>query len=220
MGLRKITPEQLEKIKSEFEIGKSATTISNEFKLSLSYIKNLKRRFGIKSRVDDVVREAVLKLHGEGIELEEIAFRMKRNQTRIRQILIESGHIQRKYNYKRHSNADHFKFIRLLLSGAFTVEQLVELSGFSEPLIRELLNDVEVAGFHLLKSASRPKYYSLQLNNKLVSIPEYAELCGVDRSSIRDRIKHKSLTVELMKLPNGRTAQYVDIEKYPPVRKK
>lgn len=55
---------------------------------------------------------------------------------------------------------------------------------------------------------------------KYVSPFEYAKLAGVKPQAIYDRIKRGTLPTEELNTPAGKAMQYIDIDKYPPERKK
>ncbi len=56
---------------------------------------------------------------------------------------------------------------------------------------------------------------------KLVSIAEYARLCGgLSRQGVYDRIESKLIKVSKRKDPTGKINTYIDIDKYPPVERR
>ena len=55
---------------------------------------------------------------------------------------------------------------------------------------------------------------------RLVSASEYAALCGVHRTSIRDRLRSGTLQAVRRKSPSGRVSVLIDLDRFPPRRKK
>lgn len=113
------------------------------------------------------------------------------------------------------------RFCKLLLTGEFSIRQLKQEFSFSEGHCWDLLHEAEREGFLLTKNRKgREVYYSLSLPTQLVSMSEYAALCGVDRTSIRDRIKSGTLLAERRKSASGRVMLLIDTKRFPPQRKR
>ncbi len=58
----------------------------------------------------------------------------------------------------------------------------------------------------------------IRQSSTLVPAADYARLCGIDRTSVRDRILHGTITPERRVSGGGRVSVLIDIVRYPPKR--
>ena len=132
------------------------------------------------------------------------------------------------------SDYNPYALLHWLMQQERTIGEIAEQTGVVPRQVRRILNQIDASGiWHVeQRRIGRQKLFWVERPGptqrlirrtdtpQLVSASEYAALCGVDRTSIRDRIKHGSLVAERRKSISGRVTVLVDVARYPPYRKR
>ena len=170
-------------------------------------------------------------LYAMGRTNKEIAAAVGRTAGRVTQVLTMLGLLDKNTSttHPKSGTTTAMDFCALLLGKALTLPDIAARLAISENWATELLVMAQHRGFKVLRSRSTGldafrlvpivAVPVLKAPPTLVSPAEYARLCKVDRTSIRDRIDSGTVVPEHHRTPSGRPQIFINLNHYPPTRK-
>ena len=101
--LKRLTPEQIAKLCSEYEAGESAADLATKYHLHkgtvFSYLKNNKIKLHRKNQFNEGELKQAIGLYGEGYSLKRLAVQFKIDPTTVRKELVSAGIAIRKRGF-------------------------------------------------------------------------------------------------------------------------
>lgn len=226
---RATTIQRNEQIRLLREQGLTPLQISQQLGLRRSSVSQILTQLGMPVRGTvaqlsenrQANRETAGSWYAQGFSIQEIADKLPCSYGNVVHLLNECGALTSAVPPKANRGTHQaLAFCFLLLRETLSISQLAERLGIAEVWVFSLLRYARQHGFVVQQRGLRHEaLYRLTFETAdLVSPTEYAALCGVNRSSIRDRIKSGSIE-PVVSLPGGRKRLLISTIRYPPTRR-